>query len=150
MRVTLLATTLTGLIAQGGAAAWAEAPKPARAITRPGEYKLFDGKLAVKVTEAKGKLTYRITRVQKGGAVTLSPPKDLPAKGAVWVIFPASADDVWIFWGSFLGRCEHSVTREGGNNFKSTVITGSAILKRAPKAVLEKLPREVVAKLKDS
>src|SRR5262245_24686669 len=121
--------------------------KASGAITAVGEKKLFDGKLNVAVTESDGKLDFRITRNLKQGNTTLSPPHLLKKEGGIWVIFPESADRIWFFWDSTLFRWDLELTdQEAKTTSKS--FNGKKAVENAPKAVLERLQKDLVEKLK--
>jgi hypothetical protein len=110
-------------------------------ITKLGEYKAFDGKLTLKVAEADGKLTLNITpssRPKSNFALSLPSKKD-----AFWLVYPETANKVWFFRTSDL--VEWELTDQGTN---TTTSTGQGVLKAAPSALLDALPKEVLDKLK--
>jgi hypothetical protein len=123
------------------AAEQADVVKPGGVITKSGEYKASDGKLAFKILEADGTLTLIFTRSSKpkNNVVVNLPPK----KGAFWLVYPEIPNKVWLFRAPDLVELE--LTDQGGN---SRTYTGSKVVKVAPKTLLDALPKEVLEKLK--
>jgi hypothetical protein len=110
-------------------------------ITKLGEYKALDGKLSLKASEGDGKLTLNITPSSKpksNFAVSLPSKKD-----AFWLVYPETANKVWFFRAPDL--VEWELTEQGTN---TTTSTGPGVLKAAPRALLDALPKEVLEKLK--
>jgi hypothetical protein len=119
----------------------ADVVKPGGVITKFGEYKASDGKLNLKVSEADGKLTVNIipsSKPKSNFAVSLPSKKD-----AFWLVYPETANKVWFFRAPDL--IEWELTDQGTNTSTST---GPGVIKAAPKALVDALPKEAVEKLK--
>ena len=121
--------------------------KPPGVINKLGDYKLFDGKLVIRVTEQDGILDYRITRAFKTGTHTFHAPRQLTKENAVWIILPESADRVWIFWGTTLKRWECLQDTDAETKTASKSYSGRNVITYGPKEVLDRLPKELVDKL---
>jgi hypothetical protein len=87
------AVTYNGLVTAGD-------KKSSAPITKPGEYKLYDGKVEVKVTEDTGKLDYEVKFVVADGShATGSKGTSTIKKGNAvwaWAIYAESNSKVWI------------------------------------------------------
>jgi RNA polymerase sigma factor (sigma-70 family) len=68
-------------------------------ITAPGEYRLYDGKLSIKVWEENGRIRWHAVFPGKPGSgnTTLGSGITGMGKSSPWFIFPASADVVWCY-----------------------------------------------------
>jgi hypothetical protein len=67
-------------------------------ITRPGEYKLYDGKLVVKVWEEKGRIHWSaIFPAGTGTDKTTLGSGDHIRKGSPWFLYPVSAEVIWVY-----------------------------------------------------
>jgi hypothetical protein len=115
--------------------------KKSAPITKFGEYSLFDGKLGLKVSENDGKLTLALKPTSK-------PKEEYSAslnreKGTFWLVYPESAKKVWLFQNTTL--VEYELTENGSN---LVVTAGPDALKKAPKVLLDALPKEVREGLK--
>jgi RNA polymerase sigma factor (sigma-70 family) len=68
-------------------------------ITSPGEYRLYDGKLFIKVWEEKGRIRWHAVFPGKtgDGNTTLGSGIAGIGKSSAWFVFPASADVVWSY-----------------------------------------------------
>jgi hypothetical protein len=119
------------------AAAQADVVKPGGVITKIGEYKTSDDKLALKISGADGRLTLIITKPKSNVVVNL-PTK----KGAFWLVYPENPNKVWFFRAPDL--VEWELTGQGAGARTST---GPGVLKAAPKTLLDALPKEVLEKL---
>ena len=109
-------------------------------VTKFGDYKAFDGKLNLKVSEAGGKFTLTISPASKKSTFALNLPSK---KGAFWLVYPETANKVWLFRTPDL--LEWELTEQGTN---TSTATGQGVLKAAQKALLDALPKEVLEKLK--
>ena len=106
-------------------------------ITEFGEYKPFNGKLTLKVSEGDGQLTLSITP-SSGSHRTFA--LNLPTKkGAFWLVYPEAVNKVWFFRDPALLEW----TEQGNTN----TATGHSDLERAPKALLDALPKDVRQRL---
>ena len=119
-------------------------PKPIEPVTKVGEYKFHDGHLTVAVSEDKaaGGLQLRVTRTNtpKPGESyrdELQLPKWLQ-KGQPWLIYPESADRVWLFNGK-----DDLLLHEMTDTTSKTSSSGAdpSIVKAAPEAVRSRLPK---------
>lgn len=119
----------------------AQDSKPSPVITKLGEHKLFDGKLIVKILEGDGKLSFSVApgSTPKSPNITILPRKE----GAFWLVYPESVNKVWFFRDPDLVEFE-----SGENGVRSAISTGPGVLKNAPKAVLDALPKDVRERLK--
>jgi hypothetical protein len=110
-------------------------------ITKFGEHSVFDGKLVVKVSEDDGKLTLAMQFAAKPDVrYSTSLVRE---KGAFWVVYPESPKRVWMLQGKTMVEFELT---DGGSS--TTAISAPDVLKRAPKALLDALPKEVLEGLK--
>ncbi len=68
-------------------------------ITRPGEYRPFDGKLVIKVWEEEGRVRWNATFPggTEGGKTTLGSADGHIRRGSGWFLFPASAEVIWAY-----------------------------------------------------
>jgi hypothetical protein len=68
-------------------------------ITSPGEYRLYNGKLLIKVWEEKGRIRWHAVFPGKpgDGNTTLGSGIAGIGKSSAWFVFPASADVVWSY-----------------------------------------------------
>jgi hypothetical protein len=121
-----------------------------RVITTVGTHRLYEGKLMLIVHEEKGGLNYRVTRVREKGPVKqegVGPKEPFIKNGADWFAVAESADIVWIFDGqAVLNRVEFK--EEGGTRTTDSVVAPE-IVKLAPKAVRDRLPKSFLEKSKD-
>ncbi len=110
-------------------------------ITKFGHYKALEGKLAVKVSEADGKLSVGISPSSKPDTTfSLILPSE---KGAFWLVYPEAINKVWFFRDSDL--LEWEVTKTGTT---TRAWAGKEVPKAAPKALLDSLPKGVLDRLK--
>jgi hypothetical protein len=137
-----------------------KAPAP---ITKPGEYKLYDGKVLIKVTEKDDLIEYWIKIVvdEKEVFGIFGENEDFVMKkqNAVWVIYPESSRKVSVFWRpekidakAPCGFRQHYEEEKKGKWFGTTATpygsdTGKA-LAAMPKAMVDALPKEFVEKHK--
>jgi hypothetical protein len=140
-----------------------KAPAP---ITKPGEYKLYDGKVLIKVTEKKdlGLIEYwiKIISDEKEGTFGIFGGNEdavMKKQNAVWVIYPESSRKVWVFWrpekvdpkaqSEFR---QHYVEQKDGKWFSTTATpygTDTAkALAAMPKAMVDALPKKFVESYK--
>src|ERR1043165_7158298 len=93
----LFAATLL-LISLVGELSAAEVPE---FIDKPGDYKLFAGKLVIRVTEEGKELQFSLTYASPNGSLDVTSKRALgKAKG--WFIVPVSANEVWLYQGGEL------------------------------------------------
>jgi hypothetical protein len=116
----------------------ADVVKPGGVITKFGPYETSDGKLALKILGADGRLILTVTKPKSNVIVNLP-----PRQGAFWLVYPESPNKVWLFRAPDL--VEWEVTGPGAG---ARTYTGPGVLKAAPKTLLEALPKEVLEKLK--
>jgi hypothetical protein len=127
---------VVGPVLLWGASGGAADEKKVETITKFGEHRVFDGKLVLKVSEDDGKLTLAMQFAAKPDArYSTSLVRE---KGAFWAVYPESPRKVWLLQGKTLVEFELT---DGGSN--TTAISAPDVLKRAPKALLDALPKEV-------
>jgi hypothetical protein len=137
-----------------------KAPTP---ITKPGEYKLYGGKIEIKVFEKDGLLDYwiKITQDEKEDIFGIFPGDGNATKkqNAVWVIYPESSSKVSVFWRpekidekAPCGFRQHFLEEKKGKWFITTATpygTDTAkALAAMPKAMVDALPKDFVEKYK--
>jgi hypothetical protein len=126
------------VLAWDGAAADEKMSDP---ITKFGEYTVLDGNLILKVSEGDGKLTLSLKLKSKPNEeFSTSLTRE---KGTFWLVYPETANKVWLFQNTTLWVKE--VTQNGS---KLEAISGSEVLKKAPKKLLDAIPKEVRDRLK--
>jgi len=118
-------------------------PKGEEILTKLGEYKPLDGKLSLKISTKDGKLAVATTpSATPWQTVTLCLPNK---KEALWLVFPEVTADgmkVWFFLEPDLVAVEFTEQRTGIHG------PTASVLKEAPKAVIDALPKEVRERLK--
>jgi hypothetical protein len=136
IRMVLLALCLCGSVQSP-----ASDPKKDEIITKFGEYKPFDGKLSLTVSEKDGKLSLAATHSSKpkNTVTTFLPSKE----GAFWLVYPETATKIWFFREPDAVSLEF--TEQGSN---TSTYTGASVLKEVPRAVIDALPKEVRERLK--
>ncbi len=117
----------------------ADVVKPGGVITKAGDYKAFDDKLALKILDGHARLTLVISPPSKPKIIVNLPTE----KGAFWLVYPEKPNKVWFFRTPDL--VEFELTDQAGN---TRTTTESKILKVAPKTLLDALPKDVLEKLK--
>jgi hypothetical protein len=138
MRMVILGYgVVVGLCWLSGGVTPAQGKKPS-VITSLGEHKLFDGKLIVKAVEGDGKLTITAIFGEKDSVATSWPTM----KGVFWLVYPETAKTLWYFRDPHLVRFERTPQGSFTTNF-----TGKDVAKKAPKAVVNALPKAVLDKL---
>ena len=108
-------------------------------IDKPGDYKLFDGKLVIKVKSDRKELRFGITYASPGGSfleVTSTRPID---KTEGWFIAPFSVNEVWLYQGSGLLQLDEFKAMQH-STANADLATTMALLKRAPRKVVNRLP----------
>jgi hypothetical protein len=128
----------------------AEENDKAAVISKMGDHELFDGKLAVKVYEDKGKLTLDVAhRLKNKSFFTHSMPQALAKEGSFWLIYAETPNKVWYFLYPSsvpLVRWEITETERGVSDSTAAFGPGDA-LKNAPKVLRNALPQAVIDKL---
>jgi hypothetical protein len=114
-------------------------------LTKTGNYKLYDGKLVVDITDVKGKIKWQVDF----GRGAVSPEALDINKESSWFVFPASPQAVWIFD----GNSEIVLLTSTNGPKKTTTAPGAKLpagwakILRAepnpPKKLLDKLPAEL-------
>lgn len=151
MRI-LWSIAVVALIGIGAPAADKDAPE---FITKPGEYKLYDGKVVIRVKAEDKVLRFGITYASPNGSLEVSSMRATDKAGG-WFIFPASANEVWLYQGGELLQLDEfkAAKGPGGSDQHSTTTVDAAataadLLKRAPKAVVDRLPASFKQKPRD-
>jgi hypothetical protein len=120
-----------------------------RSITTAGTHKLFAGVLTLEVFEAKGGLKYRVTRISGKGPVSAGPKEPFIENGSDWFAFAESSSIVWIFNGrDVLNLVEFFEEGDVITRTTDSVVV-PVIVKRAPKAVRDSLPKSFLDKFKE-
>lgn len=110
-------------------------------ITKFGDYKALDGKLALKLSETNGKLRVSLS---PSFAPFTTIDLDLESRKSAFWLYPETEKKLWFFRDSELHKWE--LTK---STMTSTVTTGMQIREVAPKVLLDALPKEVLDKIKD-
>jgi hypothetical protein len=107
-------------------------------IDHPGTFECFHRQMVVTVSETTNNdLTYTVSRKQS----KVGPARPPLSKGTGWIIYPDTADSLWIYDGSKdVTRIEFSA--DGGAKFTSSQVVPD-LLKRAPPIFLQRLPTEI-------
>jgi hypothetical protein len=147
----LWAISVLAFIGIGAPAADKDAPE---FITKPGEYKLHDSKVVIRVKEEEKVLRFGVTYTFPRGSLELSSTQSID-KAEGWFVFSASANEVWLYKGG--DQLQLSEFKAGGgpmgSDYHSTTSVGAAgaadLLKRAPKAVVNRLADEFKKQARD-
>jgi hypothetical protein len=141
---------LAGLCLLGARTAPAGEGDKARVVTKVGERKLFDGRLTVKAYEEGGKLTLDVTcRLKNKSSFTHSLTRALGKEGTFWLVYAEAPNKVWyVLYPSTapLVRWEVAETERGLTD-STTAFGPGDVMKKAPQAVRDALPKAVRAKL---
>ena len=128
-------------------------------ITATGTYKLFDGRLSIKVSEKGEMLHHEFTErfeskgILKGGEEPVFPKLPDMKKNANWFIYPVHASETWIYHGDddlwIYTQPDFDGKTWNPSNHNFFKITPERCRKtKIPKEVLDRLPEKVKAGLK--
>lgn len=131
-------------------------------ITKPGEYKLYDGKVVVKVLEENGLLDFEIKITFNADYnTTIRADKKLKKEDAVWVIHAESSTKVRFLWGPAQRQKERAVVSFMISSHEVKEVKGATghlsehffvpaenVIASLPTVMAEALPKESVEKLK--
>ncbi len=154
-RSMLVATVLT-LASVFGAVSLGDDKDKTEFLTKPGEYKLYEGKLIILIKEDDGELRFDITFIGSKSSVGVgSVAKAEKAKG--WFIHPASPSQVWFYPGNEILQLLEFKPGGGptGSDYQSTTTVGpgskdtTVLLQKAPKGLVDRLPESFKPKPKD-
>jgi hypothetical protein len=109
-------------------------------IDRPGTFDCFQHRMLVTVSSASNDvLNYTVSRKQS----KVGPAKPALQKGTPWIIYPESVDSIWVYDGTKDVTLIEFGTN-GAAKFTSNQVI-SDLLKRAPRAFLERLPPDMTS-----
>jgi hypothetical protein len=128
-------------------------------INSLGKHSLFDGKLTIHMVEKDDFVIYKFEEAEKAIKtdaidgkikITSSPSKPRIKKGAKWFIFPVSKNEVWIYEGGDDLTLYKAIDPEGRRALNNGVFLMADqehnIVKKAPKEVLDRLPKAMKEK----